>query len=288
MNRNTFIIALAAVAALSLPLAAGAQTTVSEDFTSTSTTNSWWFFNGACLTAGSAVGAEPSGAGPGQMPGCAAIGVGGAGPLYYNEPLVGGYNGVAGNSQTLPDPVGHGALRFTNGSWCTSPSATSPPSSCTAYSGGFTQNGGIVAATPFPIGQGIAVTFKTVSYRGNSGGSSDADGADGMSFFLMDATQLNTATITGKPSGNGNGLGSWGGSLGYSCSNSNTPYNGLIGGYIGVGIDEYGNFLNGTNITNGETGTTAAPPDNTATGGGYKAPRIGMRGAGNVAWNALT
>ncbi|MGP8034498.1 MAG: PilC/PilY family type IV pilus protein, partial [Steroidobacteraceae bacterium] len=39
--------------------------------------------------------------------------------------------------------------------------------------------------------------------------------------------------------------------------------------------------------TNGETGTTASG-DNTASGGGYKAPRIGMRGAGNVAWNALT
>jgi len=287
MNRNSFIVALAAVAALVLPLAAPAQTTVSEDFTGASTTNSWYFFNGACLTAGTAVGAEPSGTSGGQMPGCVAIGVGGSGPLYYNEALVGGYNGVAGNSQTLKDPAGHGALRFTNGSWCTSPSSTSPPGTCTAYSGGFSQNGGIVSATPFPTGQGIAVTFKTVTYRGNSGGSSDADGADGMSFFLMDASQLNTSIINGVASGNGNGLGSWGGSLGYSCSNSNSPYNGLIGGYIGLGIDEYGNFLNGTTNTLGELGTTASG-DNTATGGGYKAPRIGMRGAGNVAWNALT
>ena len=285
MNRNSFIVVLAAVAAVVLPLAAPAQT-VSEDFTGTSTTNSWYFFNGACLTAGTAVGVEPSGASGGQMPGCVAIGQGGAGPLYYNEPLVGGYNGVAGSTQTLKDPAGHGALRFTNGSWCTSPSSTSPPGTCTAYSGGFSQNGGIVSAAPFPTGQGIAVTFKTVTYRGNSGGGG-GDGADGMSFFLMDASQLNTATITGAASGDGNGLGAWGGSLGYSCSNTNPPYNGLIGGYIGLGIDEYGNFLNGTTNTLGESGTTASG-DNTATGGGYKPGRIGLRGAGNVAWAALT
>jgi type IV pilus assembly protein PilY1 len=286
MNRNSFVVAAAALAALVLPLAAPAQTTVSEDFTGTSTTNSWYFFNGACLTAGSAVGVEPSANGSGRMPGCTAIGQGGAGPTYYNQPLVGGYSGVAGNSQTLPDPSGHGALRFTNGSWCTSPSATSPPGTCTAYSGGFSQNGGIVSAAPFPTGQGIAVTFKTVTYRGNSGGAG-GDGADGMSFFLMDASKLSTATITGAAKGDGNGLGSWGGSLGYSCSNSNSPYNGLIGGYIGLGIDEYGNFLNGTSNTLGESGTSASG-DNTATGGGYQPGRIGLRGAGNVAWNALT
>jgi type IV pilus assembly protein PilY1 len=264
MNRNSFIVAFAAVAALVLPLAAPAQTTVSEDFTGTSTTNSWYFFNGACLTAGSATGVEPSGTSGGRMPGCVTIYAGGSGPLIYNEALVGGFNG------TFPDTSGHGALRFTNGS-----------------PGGYSQNGGIVSATPFPTGQGIAVTFKTVTYRGDSGGSSDGDGADGMSFFLMDATQLNTATITGVASGDGNGLGSWGGSLGYTCSNANPPYNGLIGGYIGLGIDEYGNFLNGTNNTLGEAGTSATG-DNTASGGGYKAPRIGLRGAGNVAWNALT
>ena len=279
MNRNTFIFALTALMALALPVAAPAQTTVSEDFTGASTTNSWYFFNGACLTAGSAVGVEPSGGGGGQMPGCTAIGIGGAGPLYYNENLVGGYSGVSGGSQTLPDPVGHGALRFTNGNLA----GNGNPGSA----GGLHQNGGIVSATPFPTGQGLSVTFKTVTYRGDKGGSSAADGADGMSFYLMDASQLNTATITGVASGDGNGLGAWGGSLGYSCSNSNYPYNGLIGGYIGLGIDEYGNFLNGTTNTLGESGTTASG-DNTASGGGYKAPRIGMRGAGNVAWNTLT
>ncbi|HEV2287078.1 MAG TPA: hypothetical protein VGR80_13625, partial [Steroidobacteraceae bacterium] len=279
MNRYRFMTAVIALAALMLPLAAAAQTTVSEDFTGTTTTNSWYFFNGACLTASTAAGAEPVGGVGGRMPGCTAIGIGGSGSLYYNENLVGGYNGAAGTAQTLPDPAGHGALRFTNGNLAGNGAAGS--------AGGLHQNGGIVSATPFPTGQGISVTFKTVTYRGDGGGSSDHDGADGMSFFLMDASQLNVAAINGKANGDGNGLGSWGGSLGYTCSNSNSPFNGLIGGYMGLGIDEFGNFLNGTTNTLGESGTTASG-DNTASGGGYKAPRIGMRGAGNVAWNALT
>ena len=56
--------------------------------------------------------------------------------------------------------------------------------------------------------------------------------------------------------------GAFGGSLGYTCANNNNDstirgdgtvrgYDGLVGGYIGLGIDEYGNFLN--------------PGDNTAT-----------------------
>ena len=199
----------------------------------------------------------------GQVPGCTTIAT-----TYYNkssgEHLVGGQ----GLTNTTPDPAGKGALRFTNG-----------------FPYGYSENGGIVFATPFPTGQGVSITFKTVTYLGDSGGGG-GDGADGMSFYLMDATQLNTATITGVGSGNGNGLGSWGGSLAYTCSNSNPPFNGLIGGYLGLGIDEYGNFLNGTVNTLGESGTTATG-DNTASGGGYQPGRIGIRGAGNIAWATL-
>ena len=221
---NSSLVTLAALVALAASVAAPAQTTVSEDFTGTSTNNSWWYFNGACLTAGSAqaAGSEPSGATPGRLPGCAAIGQGGSGPLYYNQPLVGGVNGVNTNTQTLPDPSGQGALRFTNG-----------------WPGGYAQNGAIVSTVPFPTGQGVSVTFKTVTYRGDSGGG-DNDGADGMSFYLMDASALITSTINGVGNGDGNGIGAWGGSLGYSCSNANPPYNGLVGAYLAVGIDEYG------------------------------------------------
>jgi type IV pilus assembly protein PilY1 len=272
MNIKSLIGLLLFVAALVAPVRVEAQSNISENFTGPTTTNSWWFFNGACLTASALSGAEPTVSGGvgsgGQIPGCTTIAT-----SYYDktagEHLVGGQ----GLTNTTPDPNGKGALRFTNG-----------------FPYGYDENGGIIFATPFPTGQGVSVTFKTVTYLGNSGGSlvngNGDDGADGMSFFLMDATQLNTATITGTSSGNGNGLGSWGGSLGYTCSNSNQPYNGLIGGYIGLGIDEYGNFLNGSSNTLGESGTSASG-DNTATGGGYQPGRIGIRLAGNIAWATL-
>jgi type IV pilus assembly protein PilY1 len=271
MDRSNSMVTLAALMAVGASFAAHAQTTVSEDFTGTSTTNNWWYFNGACLTAGSsqAGGHEPTGNSQGQLPGCAAIGQGGGGPLYYNEPLVGGVNGVNTNTQTLPDPAGQGALRFTNG-----------------WPGGYAQNGAIVSTAPFPTGQGVSITFKTVTYRGDQGGG-DNDGADGMSFYLMDASTLNTSGINGVGSGDGNGIGSWGGSLGYTCSNANRPYNGLIGAYLAVGIDEYGNFLNGANFMPGYTGNNPIWGDNSALGYGYRPNRIGLRGAGNVAWNWL-
>jgi type IV pilus assembly protein PilY1 len=247
MGKRSFAFLLA-VAAAGVPLVVAAQALISEDFTGTATNNSWFFFNGACLTAGNQAGIEPVAGTGGQMPGCASI----AGS-YYNEPLVGGQNGVAGSTQTLPDPAGQGALRFTNGA-----------------PGGYHQNGAIVSTTPFSTGQGVSVTFKTVTYRGNSGGAG-GDGADGISFYLMDASQ--------PP-----GIGSWGGSLGYSCSNANPPYDGLVGAYLGLGIDEFGNFLNGTSLMPGYTGPNAATADNSALGYGYRPNRIGLRGAGNIAW----
>src|ERR1700733_15136156 len=235
--------AAAWVVALSslVPASAWAQVTVTDNFTGGAASVQWVPFNGACLTAGN---------GSGSIPACAGL-------PYYTETLNGGVNG------TLPDPAGQGALRFTNG-----------------YPGGYSQNGAIVLnpANAFPSNSGVQVTFTTVTYRGNSGGAG-GDGADGMSFFLMDATQ--------PPD-----LGAFGGSLGYTCSNTNNDptlradgtqrgYDGLVGAYLGLGIDEYGNFLNGSNPLTGYNG------DNTASGYGYQPGRIGLRGGGNVAWRWL-
>jgi len=249
-KRTSLIAVLGVFVALGAPLAVQAQSAY-EDFTGTTTQNSWYFLNGACLTAATTAGVQPSGGAGGQIPGCTAIG-----SSYYGQNLVGGQNGVTGTAQTLPDPVGQGALRFTNG-----------------YPYGYGQNGAIISATPFSTGQGISVAFKTVTYRGNSGGAG-GDGADGMSFFLMDASQ--------PPN-----IGAWGGSLGYSCSNVNNPKDGLVGAYLGVGIDEYGNFLNGATLMPGYTGTNNATGDNSALGYGYRPGRIGLRGAGNIAWSWL-
>ena len=266
----------AALALLALALAAAsgapAQTIVSEDFTRGTTSNSWYFFNGACLTASSTNGVQPTSGTQGQMPGCESAAL----QSYYNQNQVGGYNGVAGTATTLPDPLtsaptpGEGALRFTNG-----------------YPGGYDQNGQILSNWTFPSGQGLEITFMTVSYRGDSNGyynnaTNPGDGADGMSFFLTDASQ------TFYP-------GAWGGSLGYTCSNSNPPYNGMTGAYLAVGLDEWGNFLNGSaampasawlnGVLNPNPNTISG--DNTALGYGERPDRIGIRGQGSVNWYTL-
>src|SRR5450631_4278568 len=245
MKTNYSFAVWAIVLAGLAPVAGWGQVVVTDDFTAGSATASWKSFNGACLTAGN---------GSGTIPACVGL-------PYYTETLVGGANG------TLPDPSGSGALRFTNGS-----------------PGGYHQNGAIVLdpSQAFPTNKGVQVTFTTVTYRGDSGGAG-GDGADGISFFLMDGTVAPD-------------LGAFGGSLAYTCSNTNNDptlrpdgtqrgYDGLVGAYLGIGIDEYGNFLNGTFITG--TGAAAPRPDNTASGYGYVPGRIGMRGAGNVAWRYL-
>ena len=256
-----------AVCAALAPVAAMAQLIVSEDFTGTTVNNAWTAINGACLTAGTASN--------GSIPSCVGL-------KYYtsNGDLyqVGGQNGYLGNAGVptsnaaqTPDASGFGALRLTNGL----------PSSAYKNDGNpfYHENGAIVSTVPFDASNGVQVTFKTVTYRGDSQGSG-GDGADGISFFLLDASQYTPGSKM---------LGSWGGSLGYTCSNANPPYTGQVGAYVGLGIDEYGNFLNGG--SNGSGGYN----DNTATGvaangwgsGNYQWNRIGLRGAGNVAWSWL-
>ncbi len=222
---------------------AGTTTVSNDDFTQANDTNSWQTFDGACLTAGD---------GTGSIPACKGL------PYYGGQIQIGGANGFLGNASApssgytqTPDPPGQGALRFTN--W-------------------YGQAGSIISSgAPFPTGTGIQVVFKTVTYDGDRGGAG-RDGADGMAFFLMDGSLPPYDT------------GAFGGSLGYTCANNNNDntlradgtvrgYDGLIGGYIGLGIDEYGNFLN--------------PGDNTATGPGYQPGRIGVRGAGSIAFGWL-
>jgi type IV pilus assembly protein PilY1 len=165
------------VAALILSLAAlapaaRAQTTYSENFTGTSTNNSWFFLNGACLTAGT--GSSSSAANPACQ-----------GLAYYTNK---GDTLFGGDTGTLPDTAanGGGALRFTNRG---------------------NENGAILSNFNFPLSSsGLAVSFTTVTYEGDSGGSG-GDGADGISFFLQNATYTPD-------------VGAFGGSLGYTCSNA--------------------------------------------------------------------
>jgi len=258
--RTSIRTSAAAMLAAVLPAMAWAQVVVSEDFTGTTLNNPWTAINGACLTAGpSSNGSIPSCVGlPYYINNGDAYQVGGGGQFGF----LGSATAPSSNGTQIPDPVGNGALRLTNGL----------PN--------YHESGAIVSTTPFDASSGVQITFKTVAYEGNSGGSG-GDGADGISFFLLDASKY--AAGSGL-------LGSWGGSLGYSCSNKNNPYTGQIGAYIGLGIDEYGNFLNGG--SNGSGGYY----DNTATGvahtlwgsNNYQWNRIGLRGAGNVAWSWLS
>ncbi|UOO88274.1 hypothetical protein LVJ82_12415 [Vitreoscilla massiliensis] len=113
------------------------------------------------------------------------------------------------------------------------------------------QSGGIVSDFTFATDEGVEISFTTYTYGGT--------GADGMSFALIDGA----APIT---------LGGLGGALGYSCpaTGYNERGSGMRGAYLGVGIDEWGNFLNrNDNSGNGPFGNTNA---------GY----IGIRGKGDI------
>ena len=275
MNTSTRILALLALLlGVALAPSTFAQTLLSEDFTgATSSQNggvgNWLFFNGACLTAGTSTSlASPAT----SIPACTTV----LQSYYVNaqdgdQYLVGGANGFLGGTaapttpaQQQPDPIGSGALRFTNGK---------------PY--GNQERGAIVSTNAYSTNAGIQVTFKTTTY--------DGTGADGISFYLMDGCVpvagaiMPTCTPTSVyPTGAANvpAIGATGGSLAFSCSDTNGPgsgagvtYDGLTGGYLGLGIDEYGNFLN--------------QGDNTATGWGFQPGRIGLRGAGAISWPAL-
>ena len=242
------------------------STQVSENFTGYTSNCQWYFFGGACLTAGNIPFGSTSS--PGALPQCLSD------PYYGAQTQVGGNSG---NLNTVPDtPITGGALRFTN--------------DANAQSGAIVSNFAFALAT-----NGLHVTFTTETYEGDHGGGNH-DGADGMSFFLVDDSYVESANpVTGTSYGANNGgpygvtLGDWGGSLGYTCSNTNNSanqgYAGMIGGYIGLGIDEYGNFLNG-DVING-SGVITYSGDNTSSGYGYVPNRIGLRGAGATAWAYL-
>ena len=253
------------------------STNVTENFTGNTTNCSWNFINGACLTAGTTPHTGTSS--PGQIPMCANL------PYYGTQTQLGGNTGNA-NQDTASTG---GALRLTNGG------------------SNLDQSGAIISNVPFSLSSaGLQVTFTTETYIGNSDSNSpggDSDGADGISFFLQDASQPVT-------------LGDFGGSLGYTCSNTNDSttldpdnivqgYDGMVGAYIGLGIDEFGNFLDGgiitsaigtnpsttsvgTSSSNSNPITTGDTQDNTSTGYGKLANRVGLRGAGSTAWYSLS
>jgi uncharacterized repeat protein (TIGR01451 family) len=114
-----------------------------------------------------------------------------------------------GNTAGGDDAIGSGWLRLTNNS---------------GDQTGFAYN-----STTFDLSAGLLVQFDDATWGGN--------GADGYSVFLFDA---------GVPTFN---IGAFGGSLGYAQKlppTVNPAVPGVSGGYVGIGVDEFGNFASGS------------------------------------------
>ena len=84
------------------------------------------------------------------------------------------------------------------------------------------QAGFVINQTPISTTNGLQISFNMYQY--------DGTGADGIAFFL-----INGADSPTQP-------GAFGGGLGYSSDNVGDA--GLVGGYVGVGFDVFGNFSN--------------------------------------------
>jgi uncharacterized repeat protein (TIGR01451 family) len=112
-----------------------------------------------------------------------------------------------GGSATLTNsPASDGALRLT--------------------SADNNQAGYAIDNQSFKSTQGFSISFEFFSY-----GTTTTPPADGFSVFLVDAD--------GTEPGNGFAIGAVGGSLGYAPRNAEP---GVTKGYLGIGIDEYGNY----------------------------------------------
>lgn len=103
----------------------------------------------------------------------------------------------------------------------------------------------------FDSSNGIVAEFRYYADDGT------IPGGDGLSFFLVDGDQVDDVNIS---------PGAFGGALGYAQNNA--PTDGVPHAYLGIGFDEYGNFV--TNKEGKEGGFASEVPDS-----------VGLRGSGN-------
>jgi gliding motility-associated-like protein len=96
------------------------------------------------------------------------------------------------------------------------------------------ESGFVHNSQKFPSEKGLSISFEYFTYGGTGG--------DGLSFFLFDAK----ASFK---------IGAFGGSLGYAQNSSNS---GLNSGFIGLGLDEFGEFSNTSSNKQGGPGRRAS------------------------------
>jgi len=158
-----------------------------------------------------------------------------AGTLLFNQPFHDNtVDGSAGSVSLPASPTGTNSACLTAAGNATANPLASCPTSTDPQGAGklrltsaaTTQEGGVFASTSVPTSQGLDVTFNSYQYGGTN--------ADGIAFMLAAVDPANPVTPAT--------LGQSGGSLGYSAKNSTTP--GLTDGYLGIGLDAYGNFSN--------------------------------------------
>lgn len=118
-------------------------------------------------------------------------------------------------------PVGGSNLSDCQGHQALSPTPGVTPGWLQLTDNARWRTGGMVFDRALPSRAGLVVTFEQAQYGGN--------GADGIGFFLSDGSRVLSRT------------GAAGGSMGYA-QNTSTP--GVDGGYVGVGLDSWGSFVN--------------------------------------------
>ncbi|WP_304941051.1 DUF4347 domain-containing protein, partial [Tychonema sp. LEGE 07203] len=130
----------------------------------------------------------------------------------------------------------------------------------------------VIYNNPIPSTDGIRVKFDIYSYGSNATTAApfpydrspnliDGQPGDGLGFFLIDGTASPT-----RPGG-------FGGSLGYAPQNGGA-ISGIQGGYLGIGLDEYGNF---SRNAEGRTGPEPAPIPNSSLGN-FRPDSVTLRG----------
>jgi hypothetical protein len=140
---------------------------------------------------------------------------------------------------------------------CTSGNETAGTGALRLTTNVTTQVGSVFNTTSLPATQGLDISFDTYQFDQGSGTP-----ADGISFTLAAANPTNPQPpATAGPSG---------GSLGYSTDQTAS---GVPNGYLGIGFDVYGNFLNklyggSTCPTVGSIGSTNYPQNVTVRGPG--------------------